>query len=384
MNIINLVTKLNLINKRGDNMNLNELFDPKTPEPPEDNSKIFQECDDIRVILEAFETKQFKNIIFEWVEGYLTNQYAQIKQWNNNNNNNIELVAFLNQISFKSNDWEYYHCTKLKLNKLENDFWITLCRLINYSFIKRIELPKKFYFIPSTCLSNEFKAEIEDEDYLRKNLIDNWNEFREEGFCDLNEKLEMYIQNIDFNFFEYKSPYEIKDEYYKTKWFKFRFGGGLKKTELHIEDIPDKVTNEEENSKYIQKLFCAYSTYTYPRYKKNVTNISMLEKYNELYNHFFEQRVNFYNAETLRRFARDELTKNEPFEKLQYEVLLGVKETASKDYEDGYKCVRETVEKALNLTLNFKLFQDYLSFQVRAGICHQLANHDKLGWVKNE
>jgi hypothetical protein len=93
------------------------------------------------------------------------------------------------------------------------------------------------------------------------------------------------------------------------------------------------------------------------------------------------QREAFYQAEALRVFVRD---KVEPgtFERLQDEIYAGVIDTNDEDHDDGYKRVVAVTKAAQDITMTANPIAPIAQTQDRRGICHQLANDDKLTWTR--
>ena len=106
-----------------------------------------------------------------------------------------------------------------------------------------------------------------------------------------------------------------------------------------------------------------------------------LEKWPSLKSHFNRQREAFYHAETLRVFLRD---KVEPgtFERLQGEIRAGVVDTCDSPYGDGYQRVCAVTKAAQDMQLTANPISPIAQVQDRHGICHQLANEDRLKWTE--
>lgn len=110
--------------------------------------------------------------------------------------------------------------------------------------------------------------------------------------------------------------------------------------------------------------------------------MSTLTKHQSLLSHFNRQREDFYKAESLRRFARDELPHDEPFDKLQEEIYGGIIDVVEENHTNGYVCIKETLKEVRRLALTSNILIKYVDLGDRCGICHQLANKDRINWVK--
>ena len=95
---------------------------------------------------------------------------------------------------------------------------------------------------------------------------------------------------------------------------------------------------------------------------------------------FLRQRERFYHAESLRNFARDTVPDG-TYDSLQNEIYHGVVETCEKEHEDGLVRLRETLSQAGTVAIGSNPLASAVRVQDKQGICHQLANEDKLAWV---
>lgn len=132
--------------------------------------------------------------------------------------------------------------------------------------------------------------------------------------------------------------------------------------------------HEVLESRYIKQIFNAYSD----SLGKAVNHISELSS--SLSNDFLRQRERFYHAESLRNFARDTVPDG-TFESLQDEIFHGVIDICDDNHGDGLARMRATVAQAANITTASNPLRSAVKVQDQQGICHQLANEDRLLWV---
>jgi hypothetical protein len=132
---------------------------------------------------------------------------------------------------------------------------------------------------------------------------------------------------------------------------------------------------------YTKQLLEAYSDHK----KSNIHDLPALDKFEDLREHFIRQRESYYYADSLRQFSRDNLPPEvDYFEDLKSEVYTGVVDVYSKDFIDGYERLIATVIQAKIIQINGNALTNYVKQNDREGICHHLANDNKLIWVKNE
>ena len=127
----------------------------------------------------------------------------------------------------------------------------------------------------------------------------------------------------------------------------------------------------------MRQLLEAYSSHL----GRSLTNVEDLTGHMSLRNHFARQRENFYRAEALRQFERDSLPSDAGFESLKSEIHTGVIDVCEGSHADGYACVKATVQAAMALPITSYVLVDHLEIADKAGICHHLANEERLRWV---
>ncbi|MFY9958910.1 ABC-three component system protein [Bradyrhizobium sp.] len=190
----------------------------------------------------------------------------------------------------------------------------------------------------------------------------------------LTGKFAAYVEAFDFSIFKPISPREIIEQHRTTPYFVGRFGGGLPARPVAAAP-PDEIHNGE--SIYVGHLLAAYADH------KNVAvpDLAALKPFRPLQDHFNRQRECFYHAESLRVFVRDHVEPG-TFESLQEEVFHGVVDVCGETHEDGVACVNAVTMAAQNVPLDSHPLGASTFVRDRRGICHQLANKDRLKWAK--
>ncbi|WP_342746198.1 ABC-three component system protein [Paenibacillus donghaensis] len=330
--------------------------------------------------LRTFSADQFEDMICEWVDGFLKIDYSSVYRSGSAGDKGRDIVAIVNSNSAHY-VWDNYQCKHYDHPLYPGDFWLELGKLCYYTFKGSYTVPRKYYLISSCGLGTSLAELIEYPDRLKSGLISVWNEKCKNKITgiteiELTEELLAYIQNFDFSIITHCPPQTLIEQYSRTPFYMYRFGGGLNKKRPQPE-LP-QVSVQPEEIRYVSQLYDAYSDHL----GQDVFEIEGLKQHDKLYNHFNRQREDYYKAESLRRFARDELPYDEPFEKLQDEIFRGVVDVAEDDHPNGYECLKETIKEARKLQITSNILIKYIDGSDRSGICHQLANKDILNWVK--
>lgn len=96
--------------------------------------------------------------------------------------------------------------------------------------------------------------------------------------------------------------------------------------------------------------------------------------------HFQRQRETFYKAESLRVYARDSVPPG-TFDQLQDDVYSGVIDIAEAEHRSGYARLTSVLSQVGQLDLSRHTLIAVSNIDDRKGICHQLANADRLTWM---
>jgi hypothetical protein len=230
---------------------------------------------------------------------------------------------------------------------------------------------------PKDC-GISLKKLLLDADDLRSKLIEKWQDWCATKVTTKTIPLDgaflEYVQEFDFSIFTFKTALEAIDEHRHTPYYAGRFGGGL--PDRPSSGVPPEQPEAKE-SRYLQQLFEAYSDYK----KYELKTLTDLQPWEDLTKHYDRQREFFYHAESLRNFARDTVPPG-TFEELQDEVHAGVVEVEAATHQDGFVRVNAVTQAAAHLQLTANGLISVTKVQDKRGICHQLANEDRLHWKK--
>ncbi|GGV42102.1 hypothetical protein GCM10010495_69700 [Kitasatospora herbaricolor] len=183
-------------------------------------------------------------------------------------------------------------------------------------------------------------------------------------------------QSVKFSMFEAPMLAEIFAQHASTVYHASRFGRSSLTRPSPEKTAP--VEHSHRETRYIEQLLEVYeqewgcapnapAAYAHKRAGKDLRN----------------QRVAFYCAEQLRVFARDSVPPR-VFEDLQQEIHSYVDRIVDR-YDTGYTRLNAATDAACQLQLRQDgLLINVIEHQDRAGICHQLANDDKLIWCEKD
>jgi hypothetical protein len=305
--------------------------------------------------------------------------YSKVRRFGGAGDMGIDIACFATDQGFKGG-WENYQCKRYDHPLRPADIWIELGKIIFYSFSGEYTVPSKHYFCASQGIGTTLEKLLNDTIKLKQKCRDEWadkcaTKITKMQNIPLSGDLLAHFDAFDFSIFSSKSVLELVQGHSKTQFHAIRFGGGLPSRPSH-EAPPDQPQTHE--SRYIRQLLDAYGDHTGSSY----LDIDSLATARSLTTNFRRQRERFYCAEALRNFARDTVPEG-TFAQLQDEIYQGVVDVCESSHPTGFDRMTAAVTHAASISSTANPLSPATNVQDRQGICHQLANDDRLQWVVN-
>lgn len=317
--------------------------------------------------------KDWADFVFEWAHS-LKSRYARTEQCDGAGDMGRDVVAF--ESTANDDPWDNYQCKHYDHRLIPTDVWVELGKLAYYTFSKEYSLPRRYVFVAPQGAGNTLSKLLRRPDELRNGLFAAWDKYCQKKITTtkdvvLDAPLRDHIAKMDFSIFSAASPLTLIDEHRTTPSYVARFGGGLP-PRADAPQPPTTITANETT--YVRALLDAYED----RIGTALGGPGDLGD-PDLTSHFSRSRREFYSAESLREFSRDNVPTG-TFERFLDEVHDGVIDVVQATHTDAYERVLATVKQAktLQLTANALVARTWPSD--RGGMCHQLANDLRVRW----
>lgn len=356
-------------------MNIMELDVPKLPK---NSDNIFNTDIPPLKRLGLMDDVEFEEVVLEWAYYYLKDKYNDVKRLGGAGDMGRDIIGY-----YDDGDTDIYQCKHYQTQLTPSEFIVEFGKLSYYTYTNKFPIPKKYYIVTSKGIGPALTNLIDNPDKISSTLIDKWDKYckskisKEEEIV-LDDKFKNYITNFDFSIVEEISPTKLIDEYSKTKLFKYRFGGGLPKRKP-LEKISKEIDDNEKSMNYIGQLVEVYKEKT----KGNITDINTIEKDDKFKNHFYRQRVSFHTSQALRHFTRDELIDESSYEELKEEVFNSVIDMVEGQYSDSYARLDASMNYIRTVPIDINPLGS-INPTEKCGICHDLVNEERIGWIYNE
>jgi len=323
-----------------------------------------------------YSADEWEEFVLEWVHSQKA-LYLDVRRFSGPNDMGIDIAGLTDEDGL-AGTWDNFQCKHYADPLAPAIAASEIAKILWHSFNKEFAPPRKYYFVaPKGCGTSLAKL-LSNTKSLRDYVIENWTSCSKgitaTKTVNLDGDFKRYVESFDFRIFSARTLLELIDDHRKTPYHVVRFGGGLP-DRPSVSPPPDEVAVKE--SRYIQQLFEAYSEHL----EIDVTGLAGLTLRQDLIDHFHHQREFFYHAEALRNFARDTVPPG-TFDDLQSEVHAGVVDVETQMHHDGYARLNAVTQAAAIIQLTANALISVVKVQDRKGICHQLANEDRLRWKK--
>ncbi|MDP9993844.1 hypothetical protein J2W28_004454 [Variovorax boronicumulans] len=318
----------------------------------------------------------WEDFVHEWAHYCLKKRYVKVQRFSGAGDRGIDVAGFVDAQKLQG-VWDNYQCKHYDHALMPSDVWAEFGKIIWYSFSKAYSVPRHYFFVAPKGAGTKLSTLLNDATRLKEEVIANWEKHIRTAITSTQEislerELLAYVQAFNFSIFEAKTALQLTGDHRDTPVHAARFGGGLPPRPV---GSPAPSTIAPGESKYVSHLLDAYADHT----KAPVSDPSTLRTWPKLNGHFIRQREAFYQAEALRVFARDSVPAG-TFEAFQDDIYDGVVDTHDANHADGYVRVCEVTKAARELQITANPLISCSNPKDRDGVCHQLANEDRLKW----
>ncbi|RZT99039.1 hypothetical protein EV681_0821 [Advenella incenata] len=326
-----------------------------------------------------FSPDEWEEFTEEWASS-LKGEYSRVRRFGGSGDLGVDIAGFCSERGFDEK-WDNYQCKRYDHPLRAGDIWVEIGKIIYYSHKGEYTPPRKHYFVCSRGIGTGLEKLLNQPAELKAKMIENWNKYCLNGITSmasipLSDELKSHFDAFDFTVFSSRSLVELIEGHAKTNFHSVRFGGGLP---ARPDPASPPITPTGSESRYIRQLLDAYGDHI----GMNLADTGALDSYNHLKRDYLRQRERFYHAESLKNFARDTVPEG-TFDSLQDEIYHGVIDVCESTHSNGFERMKATVVQASTVAGTSNPLISSVKIQDRQGICHQLANDDRLKWMSED
>lgn len=325
----------------------------------------------------TYSPAEWEEFVHEWAHYSLKQLYVSVERFSGAGDAGIDVAGFTDTQRLNG-VWDSYQCKHYDRPLTPSDAWVEFGKVIWHSFNGEYAVPRHHYFVAPLGVGTKLSKLLGNATKLREELISNWDKHVKSQITTtqaitLESRLRAYVDAFDFSIFKTKTAIQLINDIRKTPVYAERFGGGLPPRPFAPKP-PDVV--ELGESPYVTQLMAAYGEHigTVVSDPADLLQPKLME-------HFQRQREAFYEAESLRVFARDTVPPG-TFESLQSDIYEGVIDTHDAAHPDGYQKVCSVTKAAREMQITANALINCTNPKDRDGICHQLVNQERLKWTR--
>jgi hypothetical protein len=323
--------------------------------------------------LGAFSAEQLEIVVANWLNETVSRTYARVVLYGSSGDRGRDVVGYESKTA--DDPWDNFQCKRYAAKLAPADLWSEIGKLLFWVTRGAYSTPRRYTFVaPKGCGPKTLDL-LKDAEAVRAGLIKNWST-KCADLCGLDD-IRGAIESFVFPDFDVVAGEQLVNDLRGTSVYSMLFGGGLSKPRPPSKTPPPAVGVHE--LPYIGKLVDAYADHCVDAGLITADDAAAHETYGP---HLRASRRDFYCAESLREFSKDVLIEPDDFESLQETVYDGVKYTAERDFPSGYDRVLGVCEQAATVQVGDHPLSGDLTPADRSGMCHQLANEDRLTWRK--
>ena len=311
---------------------------------------------------------EWENFIREWVTG-LTELYFQVQRVGGAGDQGVDVAAFKTADRHEG-PWDCFQAKHYGRALRWSDLLPELIKVFRHASRGDYTMPDNYVLVSPRGVGASLNKLLNKPSALREKFI---SEAPAKLVDDPERAKVLAIASGEsFTRFRAEELVDLIEVHRKTPYFASRFGEPLPGRSID-DTVPDSVQAVE--TRYVQHLVDAYEE----RWSDEFTpEIAMTDDRSRT--HFQRQRIRFFQAESLRAYARDAVLPG-TFERFQDVIFNGVIATVEQDHSDGYARLQAALSIAGQLTLSAHSLIAVAGQDDLKGVCHQLANEDRLKWV---
>lgn len=328
--------------------------------------------------LRLYSPDEWERFIEEWAFYSVVPRYIHVRRFGGPRDRGIDIAGFTDTQRLRG-VWDCYQCKRYTQGPLSvSQVLPDIGKVLWYTFREEYRAPRKYFFMSPHGPTTDLAGCLGDPNSLRARVLEQWSKgvrtkITDTQSVELTGRLRRYVATFDFSIFDAAAPLELVEQHRSCPYHTMRFGGALP-PRPRAQAPPLDISLQE--SRYVAQLLAAYGDHK----RQPLRDPGALKAWPRLQQHFSRQREAFYKADSLRVFSRDTVPPG-TYEALEEEIFSGVIDTHDMDYPDGFERVLAVTRSARQLAITANALIACSDGTDRTGICHHLANKDRLRWT---
>lgn len=322
-----------------------------------------------------YDAGEWEEFIREWATA-LPDRYVQIKRFGGSGDHGADIAAFKSDHGFEGS-WDCFQAKHYSATLSFSDAGPEILKIFSGVLDGHYTLPDTYSFLAPLGCGTQLNQLLSNPTRLKERFLTDLQSPKRSLGKDLKSErmtaVLLLAQQVDFALFRSVEVIDALTQHRTTPYFVRRFGTPFESRPAS-EKPPETLTLGE--TRYVEQLLDVYEE----RHGVSFTAETAVSDA-KVSEHFRRQRESFYRAESLRRFARDAVPPG-TFDLLQDDIWSGVVDVVEDQHPDGLSRLTKTLAHVGTLDLQQHTLIGVANIEDRKGICHQLANSDRIEWMR--
>ncbi|MFD8462367.1 ABC-three component system protein [Streptomyces antimycoticus] len=323
----------------------------------------------------AYDPDEFEEFVKEWVPALRT-RYVRVERHGGSGDHGVDVAAYLTRQAMEG-EWHNYQCKHygdaLTWSKAAPEMRKLFAAVVQGHYT----LPSRYIFT-APIIGRSLVRQFAKPSETRAKFLDELASTADPVITSLGPARQQAVLDLatstDFSMFETIDMDDMLDLHRTTPHWAERFTQPLP-ARPQIMKPPSEHTPDE--TRYVKKLLDVYREL----WGDKADTLERVAEHPSARDHLHRQREAFYSAESLRLFARD-ATPEGHFQAILDDVHTMVVEIADGPYHNGWERLRAVVAEAGRVALTETILAKQVRPLDRKGVCHHLANDDRLTWCQ--
>ncbi|WP_370361456.1 ABC-three component system protein [Catenulispora sp. MAP12-49] len=331
-----------------------------------------------RHYLHFYSDQEWEEFTVEWVRA-LGEPYVLVTRMGGAGDRGADVAACLTDQG-TGGPWHCYQCKHYAEALRPADVWPEIAKIFLAKVQGTYELPAKYIFVAPKIGPTLARLLVAPE-RLKSEFFKVWDKqdspLGAEWDAADRVAVGLLARSTSFSIFKPVDMDLILQLHATTPHHARRFPTVLK-TRPDVPTPPEEQAGNE--AVYIQKLLTTYNQ----KHGLSLTTLAEAREHLKTKEHVARQRQAFFSAEALRVFARDSVPPG-TYAAIEDDLFEAVIEVEERDYDTGFERLDAVLQAAANHAPNpGNILQPIVTVRDRKGLCHQLANEDRLTWCKDD
>jgi hypothetical protein len=327
--------------------------------------------------IRTYSPAEWELFVEEWVRS-LRKKYVEVKRLGGTGDLGRDVVAFTDQQGLEG-VWDNYQCKHLEKPMPVPAAGVEIAKLIYFVFQQKFRAPRRMFFVAPRDVATGLADLLASPSHLKSYVLQHWNSNYAKRITDhqsipVDGNLQIFVEGFDFSIFKYYQTSEVISDHRTTAHWTERFGGVLPAPPASV--VPAAVQDFE--SAYLEQLLKVYSELRSCVFG----SCGALSADADLFEDLAQQRERFFSAEAFTHHYRDE-TEPGTVEAFVDDIFFSIDPVAKQNHGTGYDRLNACLQQAASVNAG-GILSLHARPKTKQGVCHQLANSQRISWMSND